>query len=309
MKGFKGIILTLLLFMMILLGACNQNDSDKDKNNTNKDATYIYYINKSETKLVDEIYNPKGTTKSELVEEYLNLLTEEPKDYAYKKTIPDSVLIDEYKFNKDDRLLSIYFDSGYSTLTGISEVLCRASIVKTLTQIEGVDSVEFYVDGQPLKGANDKPIGFMDSDEFITGNEDVFVTVYFSNETGTALVPSNLKITYDGNASIEKLIIEQLVHGPIEENMIKTLPEGTELIKVSTKDGICYVDFNEKFLEKVSGIKDEVVLYSVVNSLDELSTINKVQFTINGSPKKNFRDKIPFDSQFERNLELVEGSK
>lgn len=91
--------------------------------------------------------------------------------------------------------------------------------------------------------------------------------------------------------------------------MLKTIPDGTELLNVSTKDGICYVDFNEKFMDKMEGIKDEVVIYSVVNSLVELSTINKVQFTINGEIKKNYREGISFDGLFERNLDLVEGSK
>jgi len=120
-----------------------------------------------------------------------------------------------------------------------------------------------------------------------------------------------LKIPYLGNISIEKLIIERLIAGPIEEeeDMIHTLPSGTELIKVTTKDGICYVDFTDKFLDKVNGVEDEVILYSVVNSLVELSTINKVKFTINGQEKKNYRDIDNFDELFERNLEIVEGSK
>jgi germination protein M len=153
----------------------------------------------------------------------------------------------------------------------------------------------------------------MKDTEFIDDSsaENVVVNIYFPNEEGNKMVSSILIITsFDGNISIEKLILNQLINGPIEKKMKKAIPEGTELINVRTKDGICFVDFNEKFLDKVEGVKPEVVIYSVVNSLVQLTTINKVQFTINGESKKIYREDIPFGSSFERNLELIEeGSK
>jgi germination protein M len=180
-----------------------------------------------------------------------------------------------------------------------------------------VESIEFNVNGQPLMGVNEKPIGFMESSDFIdnTRAENVFVTMYYADETGKTLVSSNLKISYDGNRSIEQLIIQQLIsgpeviEGPLEKEMKKSIPDGTELLKITTKDGICYVDFNDKFMSNIQGVEDDVVIYSVVNSLVELSGINKVKFTINGEVKKNYGDGIPFEGLFERNLEIVEGSK
>lgn len=302
-------LLAVVLFIAVFMGACSQNDSNTDNNKTEETNTFIYYVNKNETKVEGVSYKPTSTTKEDLVEEYLDELNTEPKDVTLKRTIPDNVLIEKYSFSVDNGL-SVYFSSAYNTLTGISEVLCRAGIVKTLCQIEDVEYVEFYVGGQPLMVANEKLL--MQADDFIddTSAENVYVTVYYANEKGKALVASNLKITsYDGNIPIEKLIIETLINGPIEDNMLKSIPEGTVLNKISTKDGICYVDFNEKFLNKIDGVKDELIIYSVVNSLVELSTINKVQFTIDGEEKKFYREDIPFDGLFERNLDLVEGSK
>ena len=74
------------------------------------------------------------------------------------------------------------------------------------------------------------------------------------------------------------------------------------------KDGVCYVDFNEKFLERREGISSEVAIYSVVNSLAELSGIYKVQFLINGEIKKTYQN-LDFSSSFERNLDIVEGEQ
>ncbi len=305
----KKITLTflLLLFGVFVIGGCSvkQKDSSKDEK-----GPFVYCIDQAETQIVKVKYTPTEKTKEKLVKEYLQALSTEPDDITLKRAIPDGTYVEKAVFSESG--LSLYFNSAYSNLTGVTEVLARACIIKTLCQIDGVDDVAFYVGGQPLNGLNGNPEGFKNSDDFIDGSsaEDVYITVYYANEKGDGLVPSNLKVSYDGNMQpIEKTIIGALISGPVEANMKKSVPDGTQLLKVSTKDGICYVDFNEKFLNKVSGVKPEVVLYSVVNSLDELSTINKVQFTIDGSTKKTFQEDIPFDGLFERNLDLISGDK
>lgn len=317
-KKNKMNIVSLVLFLIIavLLVACSRKNEDSGNEKTEEPEYYVYYIDKNETQIVGEPYKPVSADKKELVKEYFEALSKEPKDISLKSAKPESLKVNEFTFNEDNDGLSVDFNSAYNNLSGISEVLFRACIVKTLCQIDGVDDVEFYVEGQPLKGLNDQPVSFMKADDFIddTSAENVYVTVYFANERGNKLVATNLKIPMDGNVSVEKLILESLIDGPanikyMDEKAQKTVPDGTKLISASTKDGICYVDLNEKFLDKIPGIKDEVAIYSVVNSLVELSTINKVQFLINGDIKKNYREDIPLDTLFERNLDLVEGSK
>ncbi len=300
-----------LVFMAMLLLCGCQNQSDKDGKETEEGETFVYYIDKNETKLIAKPFKLTSTSREEQVKEYMEALSSKPEDLALEQVLPDDISA-EYTYNESNRL-TINFNSVYGNLTGIKEVLCRASIVKTLCQIKDIEDIEFYVAGQPLKKTNDKVVGAMKDTDFIDDSsaENVVVNIYFANEDGDKMVSSILIITsYDGNISIEKLILNQLIKGPIEKNMKKALPEGTELLNVRTKDGVCYVDFNEKFLEKVEGVKPEVVIYSVVNSLVQLNTINKVQFTINGQNKKIYREDIPFSSSFERNLELIEeGSK
>ncbi len=319
MKGFLHTIkvnrlklasVAIILFLISLLTSCDGQDTAANRKNTKENLPQIYYINAEETKIIGKDYKPEGTTPDELIKEYLNVLSTIPEDIAIKKVIPDDVMV-ESKLNKEGRL-SLYFNSNYNSLTGITEVLCRAAIVKTLCQIEDVDSVEFYVNNELLKGYNGQTIKSMDADDFINNTtEAVKIKMYFSNKKGNALVATEKTIANEENVSIEQLIIQQLINGPREsdKDMIKTLPEGTELIKVTTNDGICYVNFNDKFLNNLSPIKDEVVIYSVVNSLDELSTIKKVQFTINGEVKKFYKENIALDDFFSMKLDLIEGTK
>lgn len=315
-----SIIIIALLLITISLGACSQDRKSNRNDQADEAKFFVYYVDKNETKVVAEPYQPVSEKKQDLVNELFNALSKEPKDIALKSAKPEKLKVNAFTFNESNNGLSIDFKSEYNTLTGISEVLFRACVVKTLCQIDGIDDVEFYVEGQPLKGINDQPVSFMKEDDFIDdiNAENIYVTVYFANEKGNKLIPTNLRIPMkDGNKTIEQLIIKSLLDGPenvknienIKDKVQKTVPDGTKLINVSTVDGICYVDFNEKFLDKIKGVKDEVIIYSVVNSLVELSTINKVQFTINGEAKKNYREIDNFDQMFERNLEVIEGSK
>lgn len=63
--------------------------------------------------------------------------------------------------------MSLYFNAAYGNYTGVAEILRRAAIVKTLSQIKGIRGVQFYVSGQPLTDSNMEPIGIMTSNSFI----------------------------------------------------------------------------------------------------------------------------------------------
>lgn len=313
---FPKIFTLLLMFLssIALLYGCSQNSDIEEVKELNEDTLYVYYVDNDETKLVEESYEVKSLTREAKVKELVRKLQEAPDEKSYKAIKSDYLKIDRYVFDEDNRL-SIYFSSDYYKLDSITEVLYRAAIVKTLTQLEEIEIVEFYVSGLPLSFVADKVVGRMESDDFITGTglENVIITVYYANEDGTSLVDIPLRILSVSDMSIEQLVISCILDGPSEEQQERgikaTTSQNTKLIKVSTKDGICYVDFSKEFLDKVEGVDDQVVIYSIVNSLVELQTVNKVQFTIEGEVKKMFRDKIPFDSFFERNLEIVEGAK
>ena len=47
------------------------------------------------------------------------------------------------------------------------EVLCRAAVVQTLVQVDGIDFVSFYVGDDVLKDREGIPIGLMSADDFV----------------------------------------------------------------------------------------------------------------------------------------------
>lgn len=299
----KRTLTVVLLLMITLLTSCSAKSKDTDILNN---EYQIYYLDSKTSGIVNESYIPEGKTKGQLVTELLEVLQKDPVNMVYKKGIPEGVTIKDYSI-LDDQLV-INFDTNYSELSGINEVLCRATIVKTMCQIPGIDFVLFNVNGQPFIDSNGIQIGLMTAEFFIenTGAETNYkVTLYFANETGDKLKKTTRNIFYTGTSPIEEHVINQIINGPTERGLYATVPEGTTLLNVSTKESICYVDLNEKFLEKLPDVTEEVVIYSIVNSLVELPGIIKVQFRINGQIVETFQN-TPFDVLFERNLSINE---
>lgn len=308
----KGRVSGMLLFLLLVL-ACGSAAGCAEKEEGETANGKIYYLNDAETQLVGESYDMKATFREAQVQEYVEALEKEPEGRGLKKLLPDNVSLLDFSFGEADQLI-LNFDANYSTLSGITEILIRAALVKMFCQIDGVDYVEFYVNGIPYV-IGEVPVGMMKAEDFIDNTSDGYytqvanVSVYFANAEGTALRESHRQVSYNGNISMEQLVVEQLIGGPIEEEsqagMYATVPAGTQLNKISTKDGICYVDLSAKFLEKPDGVSEEVVLYSLVNSLVELSNVNKVQIRIDGELRKSYQT-FEMPEMFERNLDLIE---
>ena len=93
--------------------------------------------------------------------------------------------------------------------------------------------------------------------------------------------------------------------GPLMEGAYPTINPSTKIISVSVKDGICYVNLGSDFLSQPNSVSAEVTIYSITNSLVELSNVNKVQISIGGETNITYREKIDLNNLFERNLDLL----
>ncbi len=80
-------------------------------------------------------------------------------------------------------------------------------------------------------------------------------------------------------------------------------------MNISVTDNVCYVNFDGAFLNNSLGGREELPIYSIVNSLTQLTTVNRVQFSVNGSPTVMFRDVLSLDTLFEQNMDLVTGGR
>lgn len=210
-----------------------------------------------------------------------------------------------------NRTLTVFLSSDYEELETVREILTRAALVNTLCQIDGVDSVSFLCGDHPLTNEDGSVVTAMNSDMFIFNSgkeimnyEKVRLHLYFANEDGDQLVDTYRNVVYNSNISMERLVVEQVLKGPNSDVVFPTLNPAAKVLSVTTRDGVCYVNLDQAFLTEPYGVTSQVAIYSLVNSLTELSSVSAVQITIEGKTGKAFMDSS-LSSAFERNLSVV----
>lgn len=306
-------IMFLLVTILTLLCGCKNNEPKEDG-----DVYQIYEMNKEETTIRSREYVSHEMDTQMLVEELLEALKQPPQNTEMRAVITDPVELKD--FSVTDETVMLDFGDTYNDMSLTGEVLFRAAIVRTLTQIDGINYVSVTVNGSPLNNMSGAPIGMMTAEQFIdnSGNEinteeKVNLNLYFANAAGDRLVKVNREIIYNSNISLEKLVMEQLVLGTHADETEQygvgmTINPDTKVVSVMVSDGICYVNLDSSFLTQLGNVTPEVTIYSIVNSLVELPNINKVQFLINGENEIMFKETLSFSETYERNLEIVEGS-
>ena len=146
-----------------------------------------------------------------------------------------------------------------------------------------------------IKNKNNEIISEYIPQEEITEKQlrQTVVKLYFGNNENYNLVPEIKKI--DSKELIKdpyNKLINLLIKGPQNENLIKLIPEGTNLINSEIKDDILFLNFSKEFIENqnLGKEKEELILKSIVNTITELTEINKVVFLIEGEKDKGFPD-------------------
>ena len=302
-KCIRFLLLAALLLMGLFVSGCEQEETT--------DSEYVYYLNKDITRIVANEYEQQGEEVEDLVEEYLQMLQTQPDSAELIRTIPDTVEIQGTSIRSVT--LTIDFSESYYDMSTTQEVLVRAAIVRTMVQISGVSYVSFTVNGQALNNALGELVGSMNADSFvenpgeqINSSIETVLTLYFANADGTALVKETRTVHYSSNISLEKLVIDQLSEGPKDSTLKSTLSTDTKLITISVVDGICYVNFDETISSSNVDINEEILLYSIVNSLTELSTVEKVQISINGSTDGKLRYTYDLSTLYEADYSYLE---
>lgn len=302
--------LILLLTSVLLLCSCGS--SDKGQAQPGENEYLVYYLDGTGRALTSEIYAATAPADSakELIPELLDAMRYPSAKSGNMSTVRKEITVMDTRLN--DEVLSVYLSDSYSSLAVEDEVMFRAAYVKTMTQIQGVKYVSFYVNEQPLKDALGNPVGIMLATDFMedigsgTYRTWVDLSVYYGNASADRLVPERITIGYGRDASVERVVVEQLIKGPGEENHVRTVPATLTLLSVTTKDGICYVNFDSVLTDEVMPVSPAMTIYSIVNSLCELSNINKVQISVKGSTNILFRDTIDLSQPLERSLDIIE---
>ncbi len=310
MKKMTGLCLA-MLFVLLLLSGCAQS-ANAPGGDLQSDHVSLYFGNATATDLIEERLSVSGIAPQEQPRYVVEKLIEGPNTPSASRVI-----------RAGTALLNLWVEKGSVTVDlskefyhaeNISNVLAAVSIVKSLCSISSVTSVSIWVEAMPLQ-LDDGTIvtNLKESDLVFDANaltqDEENITLYFSD--GDSLLLREIRrVTVPKGETIEKVILTELIRGPQNNMSYKTLPPETKILSAETKDGVCFVNLSADFIHKHSGgsTAEIMTIYSIVNSLTELSTVSSVQFLIEGE-KKDVYIHMVFNEPIARDISMVQGIK
>lgn len=306
--GKKRYYFLLCIICLLCAAACGSSGrTDRSK------MKRVYYINNSGTGVEMHEREILAEDAEGQLAELLEQLGTTPPKLEYKAPLQMGfTLLSAYI---DGEKLYLDVSEEYRSLNPTTEILVRAALVRTMSQVDGIKYVAITVEGGQLHDSLGNVVGLMSAEQFIDNAGDeinaydkVRLRLYFANEDGTALIATNRTMAYNTNISLERLVVEQLLSGPgadVADVVYPVINPNTKIVSVSVRDGICYVNFDENFLNQTYNVSSEVAIYAIVNSLGELTSVNRVQISINGETDIMYRESISLSTVFERNLDLI----
>ena len=285
----------IISFLIIALFSVCVGCGAKEQQNS---EMYLYYLNADGNALVQSSYPVMD----------IDALIEKVKA---NNVLPKGVEIKDYKVERLQ--LMLFFNDAYFEMNKSTEVLVRAALVQTMTQLSDVEFVSFYVAGEPLRDNDGNIVGLMSAQDFVqnTGSSiDSYQTtdlkLYFANKDGKQLKETTKSnIRYNANTAMERLVVEQLMKGTSSSGAQSVIPKATKLLGVSVKDGVCYVNFDSKFATDSYDLNPEVTIYAVVNSIIANSNVTKVQILIEGANDAMYKNVVDLSKPLEWNVTLV----
>lgn len=313
-KGFLLPGLVLCLLMGMVLSGCGKSAGGSEEGGQKIGEYEIYYTNAEKNQLVHATYKAHSEDFAGILDEVLQQF-QTSKSENILSALPDGVKINQSSIGIQE--VDIDFSSQYLSLGKVDEILLRAALVETLCQLPGVDHVRFTVDGQPLT-IGDTEVGLMNKDSFIVPEKDAInpyrnkeIPLYFSSQGGDGLVREYRKIYYSSNINTERIVAEQIVKGPENDNLLPVTGTSVIILGARIKGDTCMIDFSKTVNDLPapdSPVKPETALYAFVNALcDALSDqgVTGVRFTIEGSSDERFRGQVNLDQTFTPDKEIV----
>ena len=290
--------LIIILVTMLIISESNQN---KQKS-INID---LYYFNEENTALASENTNIKYEDNDELIEIVLDKLLQGPSDSKNKPLFNTDVQI--LSVIQDGKDITVDFSENYLTKDDSRDSLTVYAIVKSLCQLKMVNRVKVTVDGNEIVSSDGTTLGFISNDD-MDFESDTTTTLYFADKESNKLISEKRTIKITDTVPTEQYVVNELIKGTQYSDIARNvISSDTVLISAQTTDDTCFVNFKSGFIEKNAkdDTNNELVIYSIVNSLCELKDVSFVQFLIDGKKTDKFGN-INFTDFFIENTDLVE---
>ena len=124
---------------------------------------FVYYLNMEGTGIKKRAFEWADDNPEAEIRNILGALNKTDESEKYRPAIPDSVEVQ--KFVLENEKLHIHFSKAYRKMKPAQEVLCRAAVVQSLVQIDGVELVKFYIEDEEIQNNKDVQSAYLGTAE------------------------------------------------------------------------------------------------------------------------------------------------
>ena len=100
-----------------------------------------------------------------------------------------------------------------------------------------------------------------------------------------------------------KELINMLIEGPKNNSLETVIPKGTKVNSAKLEKTMLVLDLSKEFIkeENLGKTEETKIVYSIVNTLVELTEVDSVKILIDGKENEGFADKeLTFEEPFTR---------
>lgn len=140
----------------------------------------------------------------------------------------------------------------------------------------------------------------------VVNGDTKMVTLFFADESGQQLVMEEREIPKV--VGIARVTVEELIKGPTQVSLKSTLPNSTQLLDINVRtDGLAIVDFSGDLIKDLpaSAQSEKLAVYSIVNTLTQFPTVEKVEMRIDGKRVDTLLGHVKLNKDLVRDASLI----
>lgn len=281
-------VILVCIVSAVLLSSCGKAEEKA------KDYPYqVYCLSNDGLSLKAVGYAPEASSQEMILKELLGQLQISGEDY----TAPISGTVSYSNMSFEDHTVTVTF-SSYSVEDSVKNILIRAAIVRTLSQVDGVFNVAFQVSQDASNLSAIAPVirVVYSADYFVMDigepSEPIMMRLYFPSTSGDGVKEVERPVIFDDFKSREQYLMEILIAGPTkaETGALAGIPASTKILSVSTKNRICTVNLSKEFTKEKTDAAAKLIIQSIAYTLiRNLEYVDGVSFYLEGKPLTTFR--------------------
>lgn len=215
----------------------------------------------------------------------LALYWEGPESRDLESPLPSDCKVPRYTL--EDGVLKLHFQKDFASLNGVELTVAAGCLARTLLPLTGAKQLILTADGALLGGETSmtltlEDLGLRDNSlDLLHGT----YTVYYTGVDRRYLIGQSLSVNVPNREELPMLLLEAMFTPPAGTGLRSVLPEGSRLLGVSVKDGLCTVDLSAEFDSRryYTHLGQILSLMGIVNTLCALDEIDQVEFMVDGA--------------------------